>query len=93
MHASVQIRVTPSGQFSLSDTLTQAQKDQMSSYGCYDPVMFGALDIFVSRAAHPIGPFSLTIEDVDFNEVDSTPTAFRFAARVAAEKCLATLGS
>ncbi len=91
LYASVKICLRPDERFGLSLALDDLKKERMTSEGWHNSVMFGVLDIFLVRPLRSIGPFHLTIEDVDYHEVDSWPIAFRKASRLAAETCLAQL--
>ena len=92
-YASVDVRIEPAAELELCDSLDAAKRARLTAEKGGEATLFGVLDVFVLRPATPILPFRLTIEDIDFHEIDSRAYAFRMAGRRAAEKCLEMLNS
>ena len=91
LYASVDLSIGPGPEIACCDLLDEAIRERMISEGWYRQVLFGVLDVFLVRPNTPLSPFLLTIEGMDFHEIDSTALAFRLASRDAAEKCLSMI--
>lgn len=88
LYASVNLSVGPGKGIEYCDLLNEAVRTKMTSEGWYRQILYGVLDVFLTHSATPISSFILTIEGVDYHEIDSNELAFRLAGRDAARKCL-----
>ncbi len=88
-YAAVEIRVSPNDKFEVEDlSVPRIINRHIDGERWYDQIVFGVLDVMLTRAVAPIKSFKLTILEIDFDEIQSTPMAFRLAARDAALKIL-----
>jgi hypothetical protein len=54
-------------------------------------VVFGVMDVMLTSLSSPIKNYKLTINNLGYDEIQSTQIAFRMAARDAAQKILKTI--
>lgn len=87
-YAKVRILVEPSDNLQVVNKLDQDKSARLKQEGWYEQIIFGVLDVMMTYLTSPCRSFRLLILDVDFNEIDSRPIAFRLAGRDAAIKIL-----
>jgi hypothetical protein len=86
--AAVRIEISPDSKFNVEEKLEAAILARMIEEGWRDQIILGVLDITFTHLVAPLRDFKLTILDIEFNDVESTPKAFRLAAREATKKIL-----
>jgi hypothetical protein len=87
-YASVIIEFSPSSQFIVQDKLSGDMRKLMLERDWYRYIVFGVLDIMLTTPINPIKNFRMSINQIDYNEIESSSIAFRLAARDAAQKAL-----
>ncbi len=88
-YAAVKIKVSPNDKFEVEDlSMPKIVDMHIDGLRWYDQIVFGVLDVMLTRAVAPIKSFKLTILEIDFDEIESNPMAFRLAGRDAALKIL-----
>ena len=87
-YAAVEITISPAAGFEVEEKLTSPLTTYQDGSRWRDQIIFGVLDVMLTRLVAPIRNFKLTISNIDFNETESNPMAFRLAARTAASKIL-----
>jgi hypothetical protein len=87
-YAAVTLIVEPGAQLQVEDMLAADLSQRIRELGWYDQIVFGVLDVFLTRPIEPIRAFKLTISDIEINEIESNAMALRIAARNAAENVL-----
>lgn len=88
LYAAVSLRLEPSEKLEVVDQLSDEQRLRLQSEAWYDEILYGVLDVLLTKPMTPIGRFKLVIESVEYNEMESRKAAFRLAARYAATSCL-----
>ena len=88
-YAKVLIAIEPHEEFLVINQLDKNKADRMELEDWFDQIVFGVLDVMLSAKSYPCKSFQLVILDIDFDEIDSKPIAFRLAARDATAKILA----
>jgi len=88
MYASVKIKFDPHEIFEVVNLLNRDVMKVVELEGWYESIIFGVLDVMLTIPATPIRDFKMEIQEIDFNEIESTQVAFRIAARDAACKAL-----
>ena len=91
LYVSVSIRLEPAESLELRDELASDQRGQLCAEGWLDEILYGVLDILMTRPMTPIRVFRLVVVQVEFKEMEARPVAFRLAARYAASECLKKL--
>lgn len=91
MYAAVSITLEPAEKVDVDDQLPEEQRKRLRSEGWYEEIVYGVLDVLMTRPMTPISVFRLMIEHVEFNEMEARGPAFRLAARYAASECLNSL--
>ncbi len=88
LYAAVSLRLEPSEKLEVMDQLSDEQRRRLQSEAWYDEILYGVLDVLLTKPMTPICRFRLVIEAVEYNEMESRKAAFRLAARYAATDCL-----
>ncbi len=88
---SASIRLEPAESLELRDELASDQRDRLCAEGWLEKILFGVLDVLMTRPMTPIGVFRLVVVQVEFNEMEARSVAFRLAGRYAASECLKNL--
>jgi hypothetical protein len=86
--AKVKIAIAPSSQLEIVDRLAAENSDLLKQQECFDQIIFGVLDVMMTALPSPIQTFRLSILDAEYDEINSSPMAFRLAARQAAKTIL-----
>lgn len=84
-YAKVALKFEPADAFQV-DATALANDSRTLSY--IQSIAFGALDVLMTNRAYAISKVKITIIAIDEDEVESTPHAFRLAAREAARTAL-----
>jgi len=87
-YAAVDLTFIPSDKFEIEDKSTPQVRDHKDGLRWYEQIVFGVLDVMLTRPTMPIWNFRLIISNIDYDEIESNPMAFRLAARDAALKIL-----
>lgn len=87
-YARVTIALEPGSNFQVVDKLDTGLSDYLKQQEYFTPIIFGVLDVALTSYSVPINAFALTIIDVNYDEINLSPIAFRLAAR---EACRAAL--
>jgi hypothetical protein len=87
-YARVTIALEPGNTFQVIDKLNAEISDYLKQQECFTPIIFGVLDVALTSYSVPINEFTLTIIDVNYDEISSPPIAFRLAAREACRVAL-----
>jgi hypothetical protein len=87
-YARVTISLEPDNTFQVVDKLNAEISGYLKQQGCFTPIIFGVLDVALTSYSIPINVFVLTLLDVKYDEIDSSPIAFRLAAREACKLAL-----
>ena len=88
MRAKVKIAIAPSPELEIVDRLSSGKSRQIKNAECFDPIIYGVLDVMMTALSSPIQTFRLTILDAVYDDIHSSPMAFRLAAREAAKAIL-----
>lgn len=88
MRGRVRIAIAPSPELEIVDRLAAEKSTLLKDMECFDQVVFGVLDVMMTTLPTPVRTFRLTILDADYDEINSSPMAFRLAAREAAKSIL-----
>lgn len=91
LYAAVRIGVEPAEEFEVIFSLPQEKRIRLESEGWHKDLVFGVLDVFMTKPMTPIGAFRLKIMDVEFDDIETRSVAVRLAARYAAAECLKQL--
>lgn len=86
--ASVTLDFSQSNEFVVEDVLNSNLKKIIRDRNWYQYIIFGVLDVMLTTSTSPIRNFKVTINSIEFDEIESTPMAFRLAARDAALKAV-----
>jgi hypothetical protein len=87
-YASLTIEFSPSSKFVVDDILNIDIRSLLLERDWYRHIILGVLDVMLTTPISPIRNFKMTINQVDYNEIESTPIAFRLAARDTARRAL-----
>jgi len=85
---SVTVLFEPSPCFAVVDETTL--QDDIKRYSL-DYAIYGILDVIMLWAGGAILNVKITIKSIDYDEIESTPSAFRQAGRIAATRALVEL--
>ena len=88
MRAKVKIAIAPSTELEIVDRLAPEKSSLLKDAECYEQIVFGVLDVMMTALSSPVRTFRLTILDAVYDEINSSPMAFRLAAREAAKAIL-----
>jgi hypothetical protein len=88
LFAKVSIQFSPSDTLEFESSLSGEDKGQSESEGWLRAICLGVLDVMLVRPAIPITQFRCVINGIEFHPIDSSPQAFRLAARYATEEFL-----
>jgi hypothetical protein len=83
LFAKVGMAFSPSNELIFEESLPEPLKQRCQQENWLDAISCGVLDIML--AATPITLFKCVIDNIEFHEIDSSPQAFRLAARYATE--------
>jgi hypothetical protein len=86
LFAKVGMAFSPSNELIFEESLPEPLKQRCQQENWLDAISCGVLDIML--AATPITLFKCVIDNIEFHEIDSSPQAFRLAARYATEDFL-----
>lgn len=87
-YAKVKVALAPGEELKVVDQLDRKKREWLEAQNAIDQIVFGVLDVVMTAYDTPINAFTLTIIDVEYDEVQSVPIAFRLAARQAAHEIL-----
>ncbi len=87
-YAKVKVGFSPSDVFQIDDDLPIEVRNNLIEQDCYRYIIYGILDILLTTMVYPIKDIKISLIQVDFNEIESSPMAFRLAARDATRKAL-----
>ncbi len=88
LYARVEIVIAPGEGFEIETLAEPPTDNEKHNQVLRDQIIFGVLDVMLTRPVAPIRDFKLTILRIGYDEKDSFPRAFRLAAREAAFKIL-----
>jgi hypothetical protein len=88
MRAKVRIAIAPSTVLEIVDRLAPEKSTFLKDSECFEQIVFGVLDVMMTGLSSPARTFKLTILDAVYDEINSSPMAFRLAAREAAKAIL-----
>jgi hypothetical protein len=88
MRAKVKIAIAPSPELEIVDRLSSEISRQIKDAECFDPIVYGVLDVMMTALSSPVRTFRLSILDAVYDDIHSSPMAFRLAAREAAKAIL-----
>ena len=88
IRAKVKIAIAPSAELEIIDGLAPDKSRLLKDAECFDAVVYGVLDVMMTALPSPIKSFRLTILDALYDDIHSSPMAFRLAAREAAKSIL-----
>lgn len=82
-YAKVVLKFEPADAFRVDAT---ALKKDSRTLSYVESIAFGALDVLMTNHAYAMSKVKITILNIEEDEVESTPHAFRLAAREATRK-------
>jgi translation elongation factor EF-G len=88
LYAKVTLSFSASNKFEIESLLDADTYKIAQNEDWHNSILFGVLDVFLTQAELPIRNFKVIIHSIEFSETDSTPIAFRLAARNAASSAL-----
>jgi len=88
MRAKVRIAIAPAAELEIVDALEPDISRLLKDAECFDPIVNGVLDVMMTALRSPARSFRLTILDAVYDDIHSSPMAFRLAAREAARTIL-----
>jgi hypothetical protein len=86
--AAVVLDFSPNSHFDVEYRLDNEISKLAHDRGWYEHIVFGVLDILLITPPKPICKFKLCINQIEYNEMESSQIAFRLAARNATIKAL-----
>ena len=86
--AGLTLNFAPSDHLIIEDLLNDDIRKLIHWEQLYRHIIFGVFDVMLTSPITPITDYKLTIIKVNYSEIESTPTAFRMAARIATRKAL-----
>lgn len=86
--AGVGMEISPSDQLSFSTDLSEEEQLIIGNAEYFESICMGVLDVLLVQPPIPVKRFACRIDKIEYHEIDSSPRAFRLAARDAAEKFL-----
>ena len=88
LYASIVVDFLPNDQFEVSEVLDSESSNVANTYGWFEYIVFGVLDVMLTVPSLPIKNFKLSIREIKYNDIESNQIAFRLAGRDAAVKAL-----
>lgn len=91
--AEVALEFSPSNKFEVVNLLEPTPAKVAQENGWIDFIIFGVFDVMLVSALEPIKDYKLTIQHINFNELESNQIAFRKAGYDAALKAITLIGN
>ena len=91
LFAKVGLEFQPCSELIFDVSLNSTDERILKDEEWFKYVCLGVLDVMLVRPLKPINYFKCIINKIEYHDIDSSPLAFRLAARDAAEKFLDTV--